>query len=31
MTYFGKQVGHGQIGPLDATVAAVAEYPVPNT
>ena len=31
MTYLGKQVGHGQVRPVDAKVKAVLKYPVPST
>ncbi|KAI2646195.1 Transposon Ty3-I Gag-Pol polyprotein [Labeo rohita] len=31
VTYLGKQVGNGQVRPLDAKIAAVLEYPIPTT
>ena len=31
VTYLGKQVGHGQVRPVDAKVKAVLKYPVPST
>ncbi len=31
VTYLGKQVGNGQVRPLDGKIAAVLEYPVPTT
>ena len=31
VTYLGKQVGLGQVRPVDAKVAAVVSYPVPTT
>ena len=31
VTYLGKQVGQGQVRPLEAKVAAIKEYPVPHT
>ena len=29
--YLGKQVGHGQVRPVDAKITAVLSYPVPTT
>lgn len=31
VTYLGKQVGHGQVRPVDAKVEAVLSYPVPTS
>ncbi|CAJ1087392.1 uncharacterized protein LOC118469438 [Xyrichtys novacula] len=31
VTYLGRQVGQGQVKPLDAKVTAIAEFPVPTT
>ena len=31
VTYLGKQVGHGQVRPVDAKITAVLSYPVPTT
>lgn len=31
VTYLGKQVGHGQVCPVDAKVKAVLSYPVPTS
>ena len=31
VTYLGKQVGHGQVRPVDAKVAAILAYPEPTT
>lgn len=31
VTYLGKQVGHGQVCPVDAKVTAVLAYPAPKT
>lgn len=31
VTYLGKQVGNGQVRPLDVKVTAVLEYPIPTT
>ena len=31
VTYLGKQVGHGQVRPVNAKVTAVLEYPCPAT
>ena len=31
VTYLGKQVGHGQVRPLEAKVAAIAGFPAPTT
>lgn len=31
VTYLGKEVGHGQVRPVEAKVRAVSEFPVPNT
>ncbi|KAL0152376.1 hypothetical protein M9458_052099, partial [Cirrhinus mrigala] len=31
VTYLGKQVGNGQVRPVDAKIAAVLEYPIPTT
>ncbi len=29
--YLGKQVGNGQVRPLDGQIIAILEYPVPAT
>lgn len=31
VTYLGRQVGPGQVLPLEAKVSAIAQYPVPTT
>uniref|UniRef100_A0A0E9R573 ribonuclease H n=1 Tax=Anguilla anguilla TaxID=7936 RepID=A0A0E9R573_ANGAN len=31
ITYLGKQVGQGQVHPIDAKVTAIAKFPVPTT
>ncbi len=31
VTYLGKQVGNGQVRPLDGKIAVVLEFPVPTT
>ncbi len=31
ITYLGKEVGQGQVRPIEAKVAAIAEFPVPTT
>ena len=31
VTYLGKQVGHGQVRPLEAKVAAIVGFPAPTT
>lgn len=31
VTYLGKQVGHGQVRPVDAKISAIVEFPVPST
>ncbi len=31
VSYFSKEVGHGQVRPVAAKVSAIAEFPVPNT
>ena len=31
VTYLGKQVGHGQVRPVDAKITAVLDFPVPST
>ncbi len=31
VTYLGKQVGHGQIRPVEAKVTAILQYPAPKT
>ncbi|KAL1281191.1 hypothetical protein QQF64_015791 [Cirrhinus molitorella] len=31
VTYLGKQVGNGQVRPLDGKIAAILEYPIPTT
>lgn len=31
VTYLGKQVGRGQVRPVEAKVAAIAEFPAPTT
>ena len=31
VTYLGKQVGHGQVRPVDAKITAVLSYPAPTT
>lgn len=31
VTYLGKQVGQGQVKPVEAKVAAITEFPVPKT
>ncbi len=31
VTYLGRQVGQGQVRPVEAKVAVIAEFPVPST
>lgn len=31
VTYLGKEVGHGQVRPVEAKVEAISEFPVPTT
>lgn len=31
VTYLGKEVGHGQVHPVEAKVMAISDFPVPNT
>lgn len=31
VTYIGRQVGQGQVCPVEAKVSAIAEHPVPST
>lgn len=31
VTYLGKQVGQGQVRPIDAKVTAITEFPAPST
>lgn len=31
VTYLGKQVGHGQVRPVDAKISAVLSYPLPTS
>ncbi len=31
VTYLGKEVGHGQVRPVEAKVMAISDFPVPNT